>query len=745
MVTSSEVAGNLVGTDPTGTVAMVNEESGVVPAGTAGGIRIDRNVISGNSPYGIEAIDTQGSLEFVGNLIGTDVTGTVAIPNDNFGLYWSIADCTGPCRIGGATAAERNVISGNRGHGVHLTVTSGVSIEGNAIGTDASGTLVLGNGGEGLFVQGSSDVRIGTPGAPNDIAFNGGGGVRGVNLVAARIESGIRSNQSAGIDLVGCSDTFVGAGVIDANLGPGIRIDSDSLRTTVEAATVGRFGSGNVGDGIRIEGGGTVVRSSALRGNRGAGVTVGTTGGGNTVTRCSIAANQGLVAPGSEKGIDLEPAGPNPNDPLDADGGANSGQNRPALASAGNASGLTTVSGSLDSAPARDYRIELFRNASCGTPGSPAQATVFAGSTDVTTDAAGHAAFTASFPGFGGEGLTATATDLVTGDTSEISACVASALSCAASDVRLRTGFAPAAGTCGSGKLTAELTVCSPTDAGFDYRIDPPLPNQLECENGVPPAPIVQDCLAITPGTPAQGSIVVPAGTCVSVVASFDLRGCDPTEGRMLVTAAVTDAQNAVCPWRSCALIYCEGSAPCSPDPLREPGRDAREPPLLLLRRRRRGERPRQRGRLWRRRGRKRAGERGRLRRRRSRERPGQRGRLRRWRSRERAGERGRLRRGRGRERAWERGRLRRRRSGERAGQRGRLRLADPAPAEPLLRPVPEPGGARAGRSGGPGHRLLRDGGRAERARARALRLQRLDLGPRAPRHRPGSAGDPRG
>ena len=120
--------------------------------------------------------------------------------------------------------------------------------------------------------------------------------------------------------------------------------------------------------------------------------------------------------------IDLGNNGLTANDPApDADTGPNNLQNYPVLARAAVGVGQYTVSGSLTSAPLTTYRIELFSG-----PASFPNPRTFLGGFDVTTDASGVATFTHSGTTgpAAGEVVMATATNLTTGDTSEVSAAV---------------------------------------------------------------------------------------------------------------------------------------------------------------------------------------------------------------------------------------------------------------------------------------------------------------------------------
>lgn len=107
------------------------------------------------------------ATEIKGNYIGTDTTGTLAKPNSV-----GIQIVNGYANIGGANPADRNVISGNTSAGiVRASIDYPVvsSVDGNYIGTKADGVSALPNG-SGILVFGRR-MFIGSD-APNVIAFN---------------------------------------------------------------------------------------------------------------------------------------------------------------------------------------------------------------------------------------------------------------------------------------------------------------------------------------------------------------------------------------------------------------------------------------------------------------------------------------------------------------------------------------------------------------------------------------------
>ena len=210
----NRIEGNFIGTDPSGTIDKGNTDDGVNIFGGAsenvvgGTAPAARNVISGNTFNAVFVSGANNNM-IQGNYVGTDKTGTKALANGDGpggGAAVSINNSSGNT-VGGTTAGARNLISGNKSDGVAIFDSRSQDNEvlGNRIGTTANGTGALGNGGAGVFIQGSNNsVGNGTAGGSNTIAFNGKDGVEvqfGTGNAISR--NSIFSNVGLGIDLVG--------------------------------------------------------------------------------------------------------------------------------------------------------------------------------------------------------------------------------------------------------------------------------------------------------------------------------------------------------------------------------------------------------------------------------------------------------------------------------------------------------------------------------------------------------------
>lgn len=192
------VVGNYIGTDVSGSRALGNRDWGVSIEGAASNV-LARNVISGNGQSGVMISDPGAWCnEVVSNLIGTDATGSNALGNGFGGIHVNESYN----KIGGTTVEERNIISGNSGTGVKIgwMSTTGVIVIGNYIGTDITGTKALGNSSDGIFLQeGAYHNFIGgaTEVERNVISANTGSGVRFIEGVSFNFITGNYIGTSA--------------------------------------------------------------------------------------------------------------------------------------------------------------------------------------------------------------------------------------------------------------------------------------------------------------------------------------------------------------------------------------------------------------------------------------------------------------------------------------------------------------------------------------------------------------------
>jgi hypothetical protein len=174
------IQGNLVGTDITGTQALGNGtgvllgSSANLLGGTADGAR---NIISGNRQDGVWLDSDSADNNLVeGNYIGTDITGAQLLGNGGDGVRILSNQGSGAIgnQIGGAIPGAGNVISNNGGDGISSDGDRTV-VQGNLIGTDVTGTVPMGNASNGIHV--GSNALVGGVGAGNVISNNGGDGI----------------------------------------------------------------------------------------------------------------------------------------------------------------------------------------------------------------------------------------------------------------------------------------------------------------------------------------------------------------------------------------------------------------------------------------------------------------------------------------------------------------------------------------------------------------------------------------
>ncbi len=160
------VRGNRIGTNATGQQAVPNYVGLVISSASqnvvGGATTSARNLISGNTYGGVQIEMTSTLNSLVGNYIGTNASGTAAIPNEGRGIVigFGASDNT----IGGNSSGSGNLISGNSSAGILVQnpTSSGNHILGNRIGTNAAGSGVLPNEDGVVIIEAPNTVVGGT-------------------------------------------------------------------------------------------------------------------------------------------------------------------------------------------------------------------------------------------------------------------------------------------------------------------------------------------------------------------------------------------------------------------------------------------------------------------------------------------------------------------------------------------------------------------------------------------------------
>src|ERR1700736_6074384 len=281
-VNQNTVRGNYIGLSANG-AALPNTVAGLYILQGAQNNLVVNNVISGNTSEGLRISDAGTSGNMVqGNLVGLAPGGSTAIGNGFAGVT-IFAGATGNI-IGGTTAAQRNILSGNGS--VDLVFgdsgTSNNVAEGNLIGLDATGmSAIVGANTSGVgFQNGAQNNVIGGTAAGSrnficghqsygiyfaDLNTTGNmaqGNTIGLNLAGSAVANsrGVAFYNSAQSNTIGGS--AVGASnIISGNSNEGVAVYSNNspppTPTPTKQETFSRnsiFANG--GKGIALYGGG---------------------------------------------------------------------------------------------------------------------------------------------------------------------------------------------------------------------------------------------------------------------------------------------------------------------------------------------------------------------------------------------------------------------------------------------------------------------------------------------------------
>jgi hypothetical protein len=338
-----EIDGTLAGAGAVGFTNQGAVQGAGVPNATIRGLVINRFSGGAISIVGPTSANSfPGYLTITGCYIGTDPTGTQARPNGfgiRLGTHAQVTIGEPAPEFGGNTTpfpAFRNVISGNVGAGILMdSLDADKSAFGTVrnayIGTDASGLVALGNGGDG--------INIGPNGAVGPGGFGG---------FVYLYDNVIAANAGEGIDTMGIGtqavNNTIGSGVDGralGNQGNGAYFHGDSIGSI--AAAFGQIG----------------VPGPGIANNAGAGVLVGDSALVDVAGRSYD--NVGL-------GVDLSPLGHGANDAGDVDTGPNDRLNYPVITSVVTAA-TTRIQGTLNTKANAQVEIRLFMSATCHPSG----------------------------------------------------------------------------------------------------------------------------------------------------------------------------------------------------------------------------------------------------------------------------------------------------------------------------------------------------------------------------------------
>ncbi len=472
------IAGNNIGVDVSGAIAMPNNDRnyaggldrarGTVdifhnitysyfgaPGGTTanGACTGFCNLYSSNNP-GVEEniyFSGRGTIGIFNNYIGTNQQGNQALPN-----YNSVPIFIGNALYGevfiGAVGTDNNntpislgnLISGNSNGGIGTFTDpyvngpagyfSTMTIQGNRIGTDASGILAIPNGDVSNPFTAIS-VRRGF----TEDTLIGGAHPLARNIISGNLGDGI-----------GSASIFFQPGYPTPT-----RIFNNLIGVNASLNALGNGGNGiGAPNGYGLQIGGTDQEANQIAYNgtagNGAGIVVGTNASATKIRNNSIHHNAGL-------GIDLGGDGVTANDCQDADTGANELQNFPLLdAPVFNANGTVTITGALLSNPLRSFAVDFYASTSAD-PSGHGEGETHLGSVQVTTDGNGLAAldFTSTLSVPLASLITATATTGF-GSTSEFSCVAGATCDGLAASTKKRDYSSP--NTCGADAIVVNVT-----------------------------------------------------------------------------------------------------------------------------------------------------------------------------------------------------------------------------------------------------------------------------------------------
>lgn len=325
-----------------------------------------------------EAIDQEanGSLQIQGCFIGARIDGS-AFPSGYGNGGVAIRIGAGQAHIGGTQPAQRNLVSGSRGGGIFVAQGSAGVIEGNLIGTDATGTLAVPSGinsnWPGVLLPGNfPNIRVGctgascaAPGSPSRNVISGNHNI-GIGIWGNGLDTG-------GLEIKG---NYIGTDWSGTKPLPNGHLADSNAGCPIYCAGIQLQGSSSIATPAAIIGGPNPGEANLIAFNNGAGIISSPQSAANGAIGASFDSERNLIHHNNgvdNANIDIGAIGPTPNDAGDGDTGANNMQNWPEILSASQSGDQLTVTYRVDSTAANSaypLRIDFYADASGGSAAS---------------------------------------------------------------------------------------------------------------------------------------------------------------------------------------------------------------------------------------------------------------------------------------------------------------------------------------------------------------------------------------
>ncbi len=446
-LTQNTIANNVIGSDQTN--ASFGNRGGIY-VGALTAVTISDNVIGSNqtNPALKIACDAtvdstcsdnlpNGNVNVIveDNFIGVQSNGTTIIASSAIGVHLENAEGAVVRRnVIAASSASANVLVENDGSG---NASIGNTLSDNQVGISADGNTDLNAATNGVIVNAgtlSMTISGNQIGADGGVAliYAGDNGTISNNAIGTNTAGTLNVGGTIGLHVDGGDDNSINGNIIGYN-GVGVQLEEATNNNLygngIGTNVAGTLDIGNSSHGVYVLndsdnnaiGGDTTLPYNQIRNNGGVGVVVGDAAIGVS-TGNSIFANE--ISDNGLLGIDLNNDDVTPNDDAtcDSDTGPNDKQNYPTL------TGVSTggnILGTLKSRPSRNYRIDVFSSPTCDVLFNHGEGSQYFGSTTIQMDVSGSFDFsvTQANPAQPHQYFTAVATNLLTGDTSEFSAC----------------------------------------------------------------------------------------------------------------------------------------------------------------------------------------------------------------------------------------------------------------------------------------------------------------------------------